>query len=108
MYTFVHRRQEINEILFAFKNVHKTMSKNGKIKEKLKNVIMNCCLFKYLTIGIYAFSCTVCFLYPFGYYLIFGVRVNHFGYVVPGVDFTRGLGYIINFCQHTIDIIFVV
>jgi hypothetical protein len=92
------------EVISIFQNYHEKID-HPEIQKKMTNVMIVGAIFKYFLAFTYGgFTCLV-FIYPFVIYLLFGERILHFGFEIPGIDWQASLhGYGINFMHHSYQI----
>jgi hypothetical protein len=104
IYTFVISRKKIMKVNSIIRDYHEQID-HPEIQKKLENMLILSAFFKYFLVFAYVgFACLV-FIYPFVIYLLFGERILHFGFEIPGIDWQASLlGYGINFMHHSYQI----
>ena len=107
LYTFVFRRPDILQlydlIIFFQKSV-----KSFKIKNALENSVLNSCIAALILIPMYIMSGILMFIYPIVYYMIYGEKILHFGFILPFIDVESHLGYALNFFYDALQIFFII
>jgi hypothetical protein len=103
IYTFVVRREDVLKLLKLAEDFHESSNdpKVAKIFEKWMMVMAHIGGFLAL---LYSAVALLIFIYPAIFYLIVGTKILHFGFILPGIDWTTPTGYIINFIFQTYQI----
>jgi hypothetical protein len=100
LYTFVFNRDNILKLAELAENFHKSSNDVKAIKSFEKWMLVCCHVGSLLAISY--FSCAfLAFCYPMIFYLIFGKKILHFGFVIPGTNWETLIGYSINFVHQT-------
>lgn len=103
LYVFIFHRVDMLKICSRIKNIHKT-AKNEKIKNVLEQNVIYTCIAGSILVPLYIMSGVLMFIYPIIYYMIFGEKTLHFGFILPFIDWQSYLGYTLNFMHHTLQI----
>jgi hypothetical protein len=105
-HTFIFNRREILKLLKLAEDFHKRSkdskdSKSANVFEKWMMTMAHIGSFLAVTFSIVAF---LVLIYPAVFYLIVNEKILHFGFIIPGIDWTSPTGYTINFIYHTYQI----
>ena len=103
LYVFIFHRVDMLKICKKIENVHKSAT-NKKIKHVLEQNVIYSCIAGSILIPLYIMSGILMFIYPIMYYIIFGEKTLHFGFLLPFIDWKSYLGYTLNFMHQTLQI----
>lgn len=101
-YAYVYRWKDVRKIIGMGEKCFKVLSQ--KYSDKLQFWILvwnHIALFMGALLFVFA---VLIFSYPIIYYFIFGEKILHFGFILPGTDTDSLLWYTLNFLHHTFQI----
>lgn len=96
IHVFVFHREDILDLTRRI-GVLLEKYNTEKINQMFEKWIIRSCHCGMLLTGLIVGSCILVFLYPIGFYLIFGNKILHFGFELPWIDWQSPLGYTLNF-----------
>ncbi|CAO1305632.1 unnamed protein product [Diamesa serratosioi] len=103
LYVFIFHRFDMLKICSRIEKIHKSAT-NEKIKNVLEQNVIYTCIAGSILIPLYSMSGVLMFIYPIIYYMVFGEKILHFGFLLPFIDWQSHLGYSLNFMHHTLQI----
>jgi hypothetical protein len=107
LYVFIYRREGVLKLFDLAEDFQK--GSKGRSKQKIFEKWMLIAAHTAFLFGIAFLTVEVLLLmYPGIHFLIVGKKVLHFGFVIPGIDWTTPIGYSINFVYNITLILTVV
>jgi hypothetical protein len=107
LYTFVFNRENILKLAELAENFHKSSNDVKAVKSFEKWMLTFCHVGSLFAVAYFGCGFLV-FCYPMIFYLIFGKKILHFGFVIPGTDSETLIGYSVNFAHQTFQIYVVI
>jgi hypothetical protein len=106
LYTFLYRRDDILKLFSTNKSFIDT-SHSDKAQQFEYWIHFSSHVGLIMGIVFYGFAFLV-FLYPAIYYAVFGEKILHFGFIIPGTGTETVLGYSLNIAHHVLQIYVVI
>jgi hypothetical protein len=107
LYSFIWHREKILKLKAMAESFHES-SMDVKAQLSFEKWALICCHIGCFVVLVFNAIAVLVFLYPIIVYLIFGLRILHFGFVIPGIDSERTFGYCINFAHQALQIYIVI
>ena len=103
VYTFIIDRKQTLKLALLIESFHETASCEKASKSFEKWILIFCHVESFGLVLFFGCGFLV-FCYPIIYYLITWKKILHFGFIIPGIDWTTLHGYSLNFLHHSFQI----
>lgn len=100
LYTFVWHRTKMLKLFDLAESFYKSSS-DEKFQQIIEKWVLLSCHVGFFIVTLFTVSAIVILVYPLIVYSIIGVRVHHFGFLIPGINAESWFGYCLNFVHHS-------